>query len=92
MEEQCFSSLKNQKNVIDGQTAKGKYKQGNTVKFETQSIKSSLCDYVDAYILVTENVAVTANNNTYVAFRNCAPFSTCNTEINDVFVDEANHI
>ena len=92
MEQQCFSSLKNQKNVIDGQTAKGKYKQGNTVKFETQSIKSSLCDYVDAYILVTQNVAVTANNNTFVAFRNCAPFSTCNTEINDVFVDEANHI
>ena len=32
-----------------------------------------------------------ANNDTYVAFKNCAPFSTCNTEINDVFIDKANH-
>ena len=24
--------------------------------------------------------------------KNCAPFSTCTTEINDVFIDEANHI
>ena len=24
-------------------------------------------------------------------FKNCAPFSTCTTKINDVFVDEANH-
>ena len=28
----------------------------------------------------------------HVIFKNCAPFSTCNTEINDVLIDEANHI
>ena len=69
---------------------KGKYKEGDTIKFET--IKSSLCDYSDAFILVTGNITVAANNNTDVAFKNCAPFSTCTTKINDVFVDEANHI
>ena len=31
-------------------------------------------------------------NDTNVAFKNCAPFFTCTTKINDVFVDEANHI
>ena len=31
--------------VIDSQMTKGKYKQGDTIKFETESIKSSLCDY-----------------------------------------------
>ena len=72
--------------VIDSQSAKGKYKQGDTIKFETENIKSSLCDYSDAYILVTGDVTVD------VAFKNYTPFSTCNTEINDVFVDEANHI
>ena len=30
--------------VIDSKTAKGKYKQGDTIKFETETIKSSLCD------------------------------------------------
>ena len=31
--------------VIDSETTKGKYKQGNTIKFQTETIKSSLCDY-----------------------------------------------
>ena len=78
--------------VIDSQTTEGKYKQGDTIKFETQTIKSILCDYSDAFILVTGNITVAANNNTDVAFKNCAPFSTCTTKINDIFVDEANHI
>ena len=30
--------------VVDSQIAKGKYKQGDTVKFEIETIKSSLCD------------------------------------------------
>ena len=78
--------------VIHSQTAKSKYKQGDTIKFETETIKSSLCDYSDAFILVTGNIAVAANNNTDVAFKNCAPISTYTTKINDVFVDEANDI
>ena len=72
--------------------AKGKYDQKNSIKFETESIKSSLCDYSGPFILVTGNITVTASNNTDVAFKNHAPFSTCKTEINNVFIDEANHI
>ena len=78
--------------VIDSQTTKGKYKQGNTIKFETETIKSSLCDYSDAFILVTGNITVAANNNADVAFKNCARLSTCKTKINDIFVVEANHM
>ena len=78
--------------VIDSQTAKGKYKQGDTITFETETIKPSLCSYFDAFILVAENITVDANNDTDVAFKNCEPFSTCTTKTNDVFVDEANHI
>ena len=78
--------------VIDSQTTKGEYKQGDTIKFEAEAIKSSLHDYSDALILVTGNIAVDADNNTDVAFKKCAPFSTCATKINDIFVDEVNHI
>ena len=78
--------------VIDSQTTKGKYKQGDVIKFETETIKSSLCDYSDAFILVTRNITVNANSDTDVAFKNCAPFSTFTTKINNIFVDEANHI
>ena len=78
--------------VIGSQTTKGKYKQGDTIKFEAEIIKSSLCDYFDAFILVTGNITVAANNDTNVPFKNCAPFSTCTKKINDILVDEANHI
>ena len=76
----------------NSQTTKGQYKQGDTIKCKTETIKSSLCDYSHAFILVTGNVTVNAVDNADVAFKNCAPFSTCRTVINDVFVDEANHI
>ena len=78
--------------VIDSQTRKCKYKQSDVIKFETETIKSSLCDYSDAFILVAGNITVAANNNTDVAFKNCAPFSTCTTKIGYTFVDEENHI
>ena len=77
---------------IDNQTTKGKYKQGDTIKFESETIKSSLCDYSDGFILVTGNITVAADDNTDVAFKNWAPFSTGTTKINDIFADEANHI
>ena len=78
--------------VIDSQTTKCKHKQGDTIKFETKTIKSSLCDYSGAFNLVTGNITVAADDNADVAFKNCATFSTYTTKINDIFVDEANHI
>ena len=68
------------------------YGKGNedstTVKFETKVIKSNLCDYSEAYILVTGNITVTGGDaNTRVAFKNCAPLTKCITQINDEHVD-----
>ena len=78
--------------VIDSQTTKDNYKQGDAIKFETETLKSSLCDFSNAFILVTGNVTVNASDDTDVTFKNCAPFSTCKTVINDVFVGRAEHI
>ena len=39
-----------------------------------------------------ENITVAADDNTDIAFKNCAPFSTRTTKTNDVFVDKANYI
>ena len=71
---------------IDIETAKGKYNQNNSIKCETECIKSSLCDYSNVFILVTRN-KTTVNNNTAVAFENLSSFFTCKTEIDDVFID-----
>ena len=44
-----------------------------TIKFETKVIKPNLCEYSDAYILVTGDIKVAAvAANTNVAFKNCA--------------------
>ena len=38
---------------------RGNYSDANPIKFLTDSLESSLCDYSDAYILVTGNIAFT---------------------------------
>ena len=64
-----------------------------TVTFETKVIKPNLCDYSDAYILVTGSIAVTGGDgNTRVALKNCAPFTKCVTHINNEHVDGANNL
>ena len=78
--------------VIDSQTAKGKWKQSDTIKFETETIKSSPCDYSDAFILVTGNITVNAANDTNVVFKHCAHCSLCKRVINDVFLDRVEHL
>ena len=78
--------------IIDSET-KGGHSHENPIKFLTGSLESSLCDYSDAYVLVTGNIAVVgADNNTKFAFKNCAPFRKRRTEINETSIDEAEHI
>ena len=66
-------------------------------------LKSSLCDYSDAYILVkgtitiagaeADAVARQANErDKSVAFKNFAPFTNCISEINNTQVDNAKDI
>ena len=61
-------------------------------------LKSSLCDYSDAYILVEGTITVNdtaaadadANNtNKKVIFKYCAPFTNCISEINNTQVENA---
>ena len=64
-------------------------------------LRSSLCDYSDAYILVKGNITVnnTAgagaavnNTNKKVIFKNCAPFTKCISKINNTQIDNAEYI
>ena len=72
--------------VIDS-GLRGNYSHKNPIKFLTSSLESNLCDYSNAYILVTGNITATPNNAaTQVVFKNCAPFKDCRTEINDTLL------
>ena len=64
-------------------------------------LKSSLCDYSDAYILVRGTItvnntaaagAVANNTNKQVIFKNCAPFTNCISEINNTKAGDAKDI
>ena len=61
-------------------------------------LKSSLCDYSNAYILVKGRITITGadaaarqadERDKGVAFKNCAPFTNCISEINNTQVDNA---
>ena len=53
--------------VINSES-KGNYSDENEIKFLTTSLESNLCDYSDAYILVTGNTNVTGGDaNTKVS-------------------------
>ena len=66
---------------------------GTTIKFETKVIKSNLCDYSDAYILVTGDItAANGNANRNVALKHCASFTKCVTDTNNEHVDNADNL
>ena len=88
-----YSKFATKKWYIIHSESKGNYSHKNPIKFLTNSLESSLCDYSDAYILVTGNITATPNNAAMqVVFKNCAPFEKCRTEINETFIDEADLI
>ena len=48
-----FSKFATKKWYVINSDSKGNCSHENPIKFLTKSIKSSLCDYSDAYVLVT---------------------------------------
>ena len=57
-------------------------------------LRSDLCDYSNAYIVVKGGITVTRPNNTdqydkKLAFKNQAPFISCISKINSTLVDNA---
>ena len=81
--------INDQKN---GQCGRGN-ENDSTIKFETKVIKSNLCDYSDAYILMTGDIKIAdIAADTNVAFKHCAPFTTCVTHINDEHVKNAENL
>ena len=81
--------------------SRGRYSVNSQIKFKTTMLKSSLCDYSDAYILVkgiitvNNTAAAGANaNNTdkKVIFKNCDRFTNRISEINNTQIDNAKDI
>ena len=65
------------------------YDVGNQIIYNTDVLKSDLCDYNNAYILVRGDITVTAAPVIQVSFKSCAPFTKCITKINGTTIDGA---
>ena len=83
--------------------SRGTYNVNSQIKFKTTTLKSSLCDYSDAYILVKGTITITGagadattrqvdERDKGVTFKNCAPFTNCISEINTIQLDHAKDI
>ena len=79
------------------------YNVNSQIKFKTTMLKSSLCDYSDGYIRVKGRITIQGagddaaarqadERDKGVAFKNCAPFITCISEINNTQVGNAKDI
>ena len=78
--------------------SRGTYNTNSQIKFTTSMVRSSLCDYSDAYIIVSGTITVAevagggGNNNVQVVLKNCASFTNCIREINNAQIDNAKDI
>ena len=83
--------------------SRGAYNVNSQIKFKTTMLKSSLCDYSDAYILVKGTTTINGRGadaaarqaderDKGVSFKNCAPFINCISEINNTQIDNAKNI
>ena len=100
MEQQKISNLLNEANNskfltrkwnIVSDNSKANYNATNEITYNAEVLKSSLCDYEDAYILLRVDIYVTAAPETQVAFKNCAPMTKCIPKIEET-IDDAEHL
>ena len=79
------------------------YKTNSDIRFKNTTLRSSLCDYSDAYILVYGRTTITGaeanateipvdERNKGVTFKSCAPFTNWKSEISNTEIDNAKDI
>ena len=97
------SKFRTKKWVEMNDESRGGYTTGSDIKFKTTMLKSSFCDYADAYILFKGTMTTTGagydasarqadERNKSVIFKNCLPFTKCISKINYTEIDNAQDI
>ena len=70
------------------------YNENRSIRFKTPTLRSDLCNYTDAYILINGTIEVDGANprdrqNRPVILKNNAPFISCITKINGELIEDA---
>ena len=74
--------------------SEGNYNVNKEIRIKTSMLRSDLCDFNDAYIVVKGDITLEGDNdankrNKNLAFKNNAPFINCISKINGVKIDNA---
>ena len=89
---------------VKGKCLSNAYNETKSIRFKTPMLRSNVCDYSDAYILVKGIITVTApgvNNNannirdkrnSLLILKNNAPFVSCITRINGELIEDADDV
>ena len=72
-----------------------RYKPSKRIKFKASMLRSDLCHYSDAYIVVKGDITLAIINgrgiidirNRFLTFKNNSPFTNCISKINNVLID-----
>ena len=98
--EQLSKSVTRQ--YVKGSSLSNTYNKNKSIRFKTPMLRSNLCDYSDAYILVKGTVTVHGvvngaeneirRRNRPLIFKNNAPFVSCMTKINNEFIEDADDL
>ena len=79
--------------------SRGRYNTNSQIKFKTLMLKSGLCDYIDANILVSRTIAIPStrtvavpSNRKNIIIESCAPFTNCISETNNTEIDNTKNI
>ena len=78
------------------------YNENKSIRFKRPMLRSNLCDYSDAYILVKGTITVSSivngaeneilRRNRPLILKNNAPFVSCMTKINNEFIEDADDL
>ena len=75
-------------NIVNN-NSKSNYGAGNEIIYNTEVLKSNLCDYNDAYIFIRVDITVRTHPATQVVFKDCARFTKCITKSDETIIDDA---
>ena len=75
-------------NIVNDQS-NSNYDVGNEIIYNTEVLKSNLCDNNDVSILVRCTLTIIGNAATQLAFENYVPFTKCIIKIDGATIDNA---
>ena len=85
------------RNYVKVNSLSNTYNENKSIRFKTPMLRSNLCDYADAYILVNGTITVAGNQprdrqNRSLILKSNAPFFSCITRINNELIEDVDDL